>query len=142
MALEEGDLLAGPAEDRGVAALQPDDPQAPARQTKHQAVDCLLGDAGLPGPFAGLDADAGGRRQLQNIGPHQGVVEDRLGGFDGAGGAQGQKIGGARTCAHQQDFSGFRQHRRPPSGSRALPGGPGSSAGSRAGTSRSWFQRR
>src|SRR5439155_205437 len=57
------DLLGEPAEDRGVAALEPDDAPAAARTIDEEPVDLRLAHAVAAGRLAGVD-DLGVRRRL------------------------------------------------------------------------------
>ena len=94
-------LLAGPSEDHGVAAFQPNDAQALPGATRNPIVDEDLGRAGLACTLAHTDQRRIRMREVEDVAVDEAVVEHELGLGQHFGPFQGQKVGVARAGANQ-----------------------------------------
>ena len=94
-------LLAGPSEDHGVAAFQPNDSQALPGAKLNPVVDEDLGRAGLACALADTNQRGIGMREVEDVAVHQAVVEDELGLGQHLGSFQRHQVGIAGTGANQ-----------------------------------------
>lgn len=95
-------LLAAPAEDERVATLEADDVLAALRGADHEGVDALLRDRVAAGALADEEA-AGARREREQIGGDERVVEHEVGAAEPVERAAGEQIGIAGTGADERD---------------------------------------
>ena len=107
-------LFAGPSEDHGVAAFQPDDAQALTGATRNPIVDEDLGCAGLARTLAHTDQRRIRMHEVEDVAVDEAVVKHELGlgqhfgpfqrqqvGIAGAGAYQPQvRLGGSHGSAH------------------------------------------
>ena len=105
-------LLAAPAEDEGIAALQPDDRLPVPGRRRERLVDELLEGTGGPGLLAHVH-QVGGGREFQQFRRDQPVVDDDVGAPEEFGTLERDEPGipGARAdevdhARHQGDASG------------------------------------
>ena len=94
-------LLAGPSEDHGVAAFQPNDAQALPGATRNPIVDEDLGCAGLACTLAHTDQRRIRMREVEDVAVDEAVVEHELGLGQHLGPFQRQQVGIARAGANQ-----------------------------------------
>ena len=94
-------LLAGPSEDHGFAAFQPNDSQALPGATLNPIVDEDLGRAGLACALADTNQRGIGMREVEDVAVDQAVVEHELGLGQHFGPFQRQQVGIAGTGANQ-----------------------------------------
>jgi len=98
-------LFPAASKQKWIAALQPDHSLAVARTLDQQCVDLVLLPGNAPATLADEDAVAEVRRELQDIGIDQRVVDNGVAGFEQFFGTQRQQAGIARTRADQKDFA-------------------------------------
>jgi hypothetical protein len=98
-----GQLLAAPAEDEGIPALQPNDLEPLKGQADDQAIDVVLRQGVAALALGDIDQLRRGRRQGEDPVGDQAVMDHHLGGGDDPRGLDGQQVRIARTCAHQPD---------------------------------------
>ena len=94
-------LLAGPSEDHGVAAFQPNDSKALPGATLNPIVDEDLWRAGLACALADTNQRGIGMRVAEDVAVDQAVVEHELGLGQDFGPFQRQQVGVAGTGANQ-----------------------------------------
>ena len=94
-------LFAGPSEDHGVAAFQPNDSQALPGATLNPVVDEDLWRAGLACALADTDQRRIGMRVAEDVAVDQAVVEHELGLGQDFGPFQRHQVGIAGTGANQ-----------------------------------------
>ena len=94
-------LLAGPSEDHGVAAFQPNDAQALPCATRDPIVDEDLGCAGLACTLAHTDQRRIRMREVEDVAVDEAVVEHELGLGQHFGPFQRQQVGVAGAGANQ-----------------------------------------
>ena len=94
-------LLAGPSEDHGVAAFQPNDAQALPGATLDPIVDEDLGGAGLACTLADANQRRIGMREVEHVAVDQAVVEHELGLGQDLCAFHRQQVGIAGTGANQ-----------------------------------------
>ena len=94
-------LLAGPSEDHGVAAFQPNDAQALPGATFNPVVDEDLRRADLACALADTNQCGIGMREVEDVAVDQAVVEDELGLGQDLGAFQRQQVRIARAGANQ-----------------------------------------
>ena len=94
-------LFAGPSEDHGVAAFQPNDAQALPGATRNPIVDEDLGCAGLACTLAHTNQRRIRMREVENVAVDEAVVEHELGLGQHFGPFQRQQVGVARAGANQ-----------------------------------------
>ncbi len=92
-------FLAAPAEEEGVAALEPHHVLAGLSLLQQDAVDFLLGHRVISSLLAHIDALGGGRNQAENLLAYQPVIDHHVCMFQGLTALQGQqpRITGACT---------------------------------------------
>ena len=94
-------LFAGPSEDHGVAAFQPNDSKALPCATLNPIVDEDLWRAGLACALADTNQRGIGMREVEDVAVDQAVVEDELGLGQDLGAFQRQQVRIARAGANQ-----------------------------------------
>ena len=96
-------FLATATEDEGIAALQPHDRRTGAAALDEQRVDLVLRHLGASGRLADVDELGGGRRELQQRGRREAVVDDDVGGAEQRFAAAGEQARVAGTGADEVD---------------------------------------
>ena len=96
-------FLAAAAEQEGIAALQPDDPAAAARQTDQQGVDLRLRHMMVARDLAGEDPHGSGRDQRQDRLGDKLVVDNHIGRLQDAQRLQRQQLRVTRAGADEVD---------------------------------------
>ncbi len=96
-------LLARPAEDQRIAALEPHDFPAGASQGHEQGVDFRLGCAVIASAFADEMPFASRRAVLQQLFVDQLIAHHRLGSLQELQSTQGDKVGCARAGSDEPD---------------------------------------
>ena len=119
---EQLQLFTAPAEQEGVAALQPHHPFALPGFFQQDFVDPLLGNRMVSGLLAHIDPFCRGRDQSQNLRAHQPVVDHHLGLFQGLTAFFGQQTGISRSGAYQNHIAYHRRFTFLPSVVRPEPG--------------------
>ena len=108
---QEGlDLLAPPAEDKGVAPLEADHSAARSGQLHQFLGDVLLGGGVAAQPLAHIEFLRLGRDGVQQLRGDQVVIDHRAAGFQQLVAAQGDPVGGTAPGPHQIDPAGFLCH--------------------------------
>ena len=102
-----GRLLAAPAKQKGIAALEPHDQTAAAGQLHQHRIGTGLGHRMVAAALAHEAALTARRHQIQQGLGHQGVVDEGIALLQEAMGLEGEQLGIARTRPHQIHGAGL-----------------------------------
>jgi hypothetical protein len=102
---ERQGFLAPATEHERVAALEPDHTLATLRRADHQAMDAFLIDRVPASPLADVEP-LGLRRQLEQIGLHERIVEHEIRVAQTMECTQREQLRISRACADERDQAG------------------------------------
>ena len=101
-----GGLLAAPAKQERIAALETDDLAPVAGEADQQGIDLGLGNGMTFGLFADTDPGCPRRNQRHDLVGDQPIVDHHVGFVQQTAGLEGQEFGVARPGTHEVDDGG------------------------------------